>query len=231
MVWIGGDSMPSYKDELYGAYYDQQLLAHNGILGQHWGIRRFQNEDGTRTAAGKKRDAKAEYKQAKKSIKDTRNKLLEKDDDRISDDFMYGKTGVQEARRRGANAETLRNEQARAMRLSAKSEMNAKLAENSRGLSKKIRQAKSEHEAKLAAKWEKEAGKTKKMINVTNDVYKKRLGSGEKIATELLMSNSGRNLYYSNRANMSASQALGRSIAQSMFNTAVSASVNYSTSS
>lgn len=30
-------------------------LAHHGILGQKWGIRRFQNEDGTLTNAGKKR--------------------------------------------------------------------------------------------------------------------------------------------------------------------------------
>ena len=30
-------------------------LYHHGILGMHWGIRRFQNEDGSLTAAGKKR--------------------------------------------------------------------------------------------------------------------------------------------------------------------------------
>lgn len=30
-------------------------LYHHGILGQRWGVRRFQNPDGTRTAAGKKR--------------------------------------------------------------------------------------------------------------------------------------------------------------------------------
>lgn len=33
-------------------------LYHFGIKGQKWGVRRFQNEDGTRTSAGKKRDSR-----------------------------------------------------------------------------------------------------------------------------------------------------------------------------
>ena len=42
---LQADILPSYKDS----------LTHHGILGQKWGIRRFQNPDGTLTKAGKKR--------------------------------------------------------------------------------------------------------------------------------------------------------------------------------
>lgn len=38
-----------------GHYYSTYELRHHGILGQKWGVRRFQNKDGTLTSAGKKR--------------------------------------------------------------------------------------------------------------------------------------------------------------------------------
>ena len=39
----------------YAILYSESYLAHHGILGQKWGVRRFQNSDGSYTAAGKDR--------------------------------------------------------------------------------------------------------------------------------------------------------------------------------
>lgn len=42
-------------------------LQHHGILGMRWGIRRYQNPDGTLTDAGKRRQVKKERKQLVKN--------------------------------------------------------------------------------------------------------------------------------------------------------------------
>lgn len=50
-------------------YTNYDVLIHYGIKGQKWGIRRYQNEDGTLTSAGKKRAARQEMKAARKEEK------------------------------------------------------------------------------------------------------------------------------------------------------------------
>lgn len=48
-------------------YYCHSKLEHHGILGQRWGVRRFQNADGSLTPAGQRRLEKRDAKWARKN--------------------------------------------------------------------------------------------------------------------------------------------------------------------
>lgn len=50
-------------------------LYHHGIKGMHWGIRRYQNPDGSLTAAGKKRQQRSEQKEITKASKEVKGNL------------------------------------------------------------------------------------------------------------------------------------------------------------
>lgn len=56
----------TYNNELY----------HHGIKGQKWGVRRFQNPDGTRTAAGKKRFSQKQLRMIDREIDSKRKEYI-----------------------------------------------------------------------------------------------------------------------------------------------------------
>lgn len=60
-------------EQLYHKDTDE-FLAHHGILGMKWGFRRFQNKDGSRTAAGKKREAEQEKSEDYVKTRESRKK-------------------------------------------------------------------------------------------------------------------------------------------------------------
>ena len=49
---------------------NENYLQHHGILGMKWGVRRYQNKDGTLTPEGRRHLGKEERKAAKKAFKE-----------------------------------------------------------------------------------------------------------------------------------------------------------------
>ncbi len=74
----------------------ENTLYHHGVLGQKWGIRRYQNYDGTYTQAGLKRYNKSKeiYEKRKSEYKE-----LKKDRSVSNYDKKYAKAKIKEAKR------------------------------------------------------------------------------------------------------------------------------------
>lgn len=74
-----------------GTFMSGSELLHYGTKGMRWGIRRYQNPDGSLTPAGRKRLEKADYKWAKKKtdkITAQAKKASQKELDRYGDELL-----------------------------------------------------------------------------------------------------------------------------------------------
>lgn len=117
-------------------YYEtnNNYLAHHGIKGQKWGVRRFQNKDGTRTLLGRKREQENNKVDHDKLIKSTNAKELYKHRDQLSDRELQDRLN------------RLRNEDGLRQMANAK-----KKANNGQSMTKKVMSKIGEKSAELIA--------------------------------------------------------------------------------
>ena len=66
------------EENRFSKYVPETVLEHHGIKGQKWGIRRYQNEDGTLTPAGKRRMERKDNRWIKRNATKIENKAFKK---------------------------------------------------------------------------------------------------------------------------------------------------------
>lgn len=143
----------------YGTFISEDELYHHGIKGMKWGVRRFQNEDGSLTNAGKSRyatveEAKAAYKKAKKVTSDNYNRAT---------NGGYGRFTITKDQRKNYSRDVQAYNNSLAARTRAKYDYK---------IAKAQQKGKNDKVANLRVKQELEVSKQKKRASIANTYVK-----------------------------------------------------------
>jgi len=155
---------------------DNNYLAHHGIKGQKWGIRRFQNEDGSLTSAGKQR-----YKEDARYAKSVKKDLDSYEKDAVKEVAEYNKADIK--RNRYAQASMAYRERNNY----AKADKYSKIAHQYDEIAKEHEKRVKEIDSKI---WKKSAEAVSKGFDVTmEDItrrYRDKVAIGSTVAASIL---------------------------------------------
>ena len=167
--------------QIYRADYYNEELYHYGTKGMKWGVRKYQNEDGSLTAAGKSRystvaDAKEAYRKAKKSSSDKYSRAT---------GGGYGRFTVTKDQRKNYSRDVQAFNNSLASRTSAKYDYK---------IAKAQQKGKNDKVANLRAKQEFAVNKQKARTSIANtylrDTYE-RQSLGKQIVHNMIGGNKG----------------------------------------
>ena len=120
--------------EYYGIHYDS-VIEHHGIKGQKWGVRRYQNPDGTLTPLGRKKLGRLERKAAKlgDTVKQYRSRYMT-----LAKKKKNGTATSKELREYEALSSSLHKSSKKLKRVSSKFDSKKKMLEESKPVEKSI---------------------------------------------------------------------------------------------
>ena len=120
--------------EYYGIHYDS-VIEHHGIKGQKWGVRRYQNPDGTLTPLGRKKLGRLERKATKlgDTVKQSRSRYMT-----LAKKKKNGTATSKELREYEALSSSLHKSSKKLKRVSSKFDSKKKMLEESKPVEKSI---------------------------------------------------------------------------------------------
>lgn len=165
-----------------GTYLDD-TLAHHGILKQRWGIRRWQNEDGSLTEAGKRRYGRVENLNANRTLKD-----IAKDQKlTIKLDRANKKLAIQRAKQQLIEVKKTNEQNKTAIKKTQEERRRIDLEEKEREEAKRLaeKNRKKEEAEKIAAEKERKAlekEQERKDAKAMKEERKKRTETAKKVS-------------------------------------------------